>query len=474
MRFGRFVRLLVVAVGLALIALQVNPAPGLAECDPDDEACLEQEGNNDSEVDVDAEGQGGDAIAGSQVISVAGGGDTQIEANNRSRFARAKGGDVEGKIETTIDNGPRLRVDQGSTSTNAVVGGVTRITQDARPTVTATLDQFSLPMGTPTLSSTAFATGSATGTNVVTQAPSGTVTQSIDQMVQAPVASSVTPEVGIGADNQAIVTGVAPVTQATTARVSPAALAFGGSASAVATAVIPIVQDASPSVSLSLDQVAAPTGQALVSTSARSIVNLAAGNDASGVGEPINQSITQSGSSSVSNTVSPAINVTTANAAAIVGSSPVNQLATARTTPTAVAFGDGLPRTSATLRQVGDNVENVNVDMAFVGGDAIAGSNLIGVAGAGATSVVATNDSFFASAEGGDTESEVNTFIDSGPRLTVSGSGSSSLSNAMGIAGEGQTTATATFGLRADPEAAPPLGNLLTTVLTRTGVTTRP
>jgi hypothetical protein len=467
-RFGRSVRLFAVALGLALIALPLHPTPGLAKCDPDDDACLEQEGNNEAEVDIDAEGQGGDAIAGSQVISVTGSGDTQITANNRSRFARAKGGDVKGTVETTINNGPRVQVERDSSSTNAVVGGLTQITQDARPTVRATLDQFSLPTGTPTLSSTAFATGSATGTNVFSQAPSGAggVTQTIDQMVEAPVTSSVTPDVGIEADNQAIVTGVAPVSQAATARVSPAALAFGGgSAMAVATAVVPITQEASPSVSISLDQIASPTGLALVSTSARSFVDLSARNEATGAGGPIDQSITQAGSSPVSNTVAPAINVTAANAATIVGSSPVNQLATARTSPSAVAFADGLPATSAMLRQVGDNVQDVDVDMAFVGGDAIAGSNVVGVAGAGATSVVATNDSLFASAEGGDTQSVVNTFINSGPRLFV---------NAMGISGEGQTAATATPDPGADPDAAPQLGSLLSTVLTRTGVTTRP
>ncbi len=473
--FGRFVRLLAVVVGVALIALQLNPAAGHAGCDPDDEACLEQEGSNDARVDIDAEGQGGDAIAGSQVISVAGGGDTQIEANNRSRFARAKGGEVEGKIGTTINNGPRIQVDKGSSSTNAVVGGVTRIRQEAQPTISIGLDQFSAPTGTPGLSSTAFATGFATGTNVVSGGPvgAGPVTQVVDQVVVAPVMSSVMPDVGIEADNQAIVTGVAPVSQSATARVSPAALAFGGgSATAVATAVLPVIQEASPVVSLSLDQIAAPTGLGLVSTSAREFVNLGARNEASGGPAPIDQTISQVGSSSVTNTVIPTVEVAATNTATVVGSSPVNQLATASTAPIAAAFGEEPPRTSATLRQVGDNIEVVNVGMAFIGGDAIAGSNLIGVVSAGDTSIIATNDSLFASSEGGDTSSVVNTSIDSGPRLTVSGGGSSPGANAMGIATEGQTAATVP-PRAADPDAAVLLRGLLVTIPTRTGVLTR-
>lgn len=411
-----------IGLGLALIALQFNPAPGRAECDPDDDACLEQEGDNDADVDIDAEGQGGDAIAGSQVITVQGSGDTQIEANNRSRFARARGGDVEGKIETNIDNGPRIQLEQGSSSTNSIVGGVTQIDQDAAPRVGITLDQVSAPTGTVGLSSTAFATGFATGTNVVSQPPlgAGPVTQIIDQTVDIPVENDVMPDINIESDNVSLVTGVAPVTQSAAARVSPAALAFGGgSASAIATAAVPVVQEASPAVTLDLDQVAAPTGVGLVSTSARSVVRLDARNDAAGALGPLNQTITQDGASPVTNTLHPVIDVVATNTATIIGSSPVDQQATGSASPSATAFAGSGGGTSAFLGQIGDNLQSLDVDFALVGGDAIAGSNVIAVAATGDTTIVATNESMFAAAEGGDTTSVSNTTIDNGPRLSV-------------------------------------------------------
>lgn len=464
-RLGRYARLAVIALGLGLIVLQLNPAAGRAECDPRDDACLEQEGDNDADVDIDAEGQGGDAIAGSQVITVQGGGDTRIEANNRSRFARAKGGDVEGEIETNIDNGPRIQLEQGSSSTNSIVGGVTQIDQNGEPRVSITLDQVSAPTGTIGLSNTAFATGFATGTNVVSQAPlgAGPVLQVIDQTMDAPVENEVMPDINVESDNISFVTGVAPVTQSATARVSPAALAFGGgSANAIATAVVPVVQEASPAVSLALDQVAAPTGVGLVSTSARSVVRLDSRNEATGTLGAVDQTTTQDGGSPVTNTVTPSINVTASNTATIVGSSPVDQQAIAIATPTATAIGGLGDNLTAALFQLGDNEQIVDVAFSLIGGDAIAGSNVIAVASTGDTTVAATNDSVFASAEGGDTTSVSNTTIDNGPVL------------AMGI---GRGAGQAAMSASASPTmtgTAQQLGSVLTTVLTRTGVLTAP
>ncbi|MGH2759101.1 MAG: hypothetical protein ACRDKJ_05990, partial [Actinomycetota bacterium] len=276
----------------------------------------------------------------------------------------------------------------------------------------------------------------------------------IDQAAETPVMSSVMPEIDFSSDNVSFVTGVAPVTQSATARVSPAALAFGGgSSSAVVTAVVPVVQDASPAVTLSLDQIASPTGLGLVSTSARSFVRL-----------------DEAGSSPVTSTVSPAINATAANTATIIGSSPVDQQATANAAPTAAALAGLGAGTSATLRHVGDNVQDVDVDFTLIGGDAIAGSNVIAVAATGTTNIVATNDSMFATSEGGDTSSIAGTLIENGPRLTASAAGA----NAMGVGTQGQIAATPAPAARSDRAVAPPLGSVLTTVLTRTGVPTAP
>jgi len=438
----RLVRALAAVVLLSLVWL---PTPGLAGCDPDDEACLEQQGNNDVDVDFDGEGQGGDAIAGSQVITVTGGGDSTIVANNKSRFARAKGGDVEGKIETTINNGPKLEIREPSSSATANAGGVARTTQVARPNVTITLDQFSFPTGTASLSSTAFAADFAMGTNFLSQAPLGigAVSQMIDQMGSAPLSSSVMPVVNIAGDNTSFVTGAAPVTQTATARTSPTASAVGGgSVAAVASGEAVLAQVGAPSVIMSLDQFAAPTGGGLVSNSVGSSVRLNATNEATGGGGPVSQTITQSGSSPVTSTVAPVINVTANNTATITGSAPVSQTGTASTAPRATALG-GLLRTSASLFQVGNNVESVDVDMTLVGGDAIAGSNVIGVVGAGNTTVIATNESLFARAQGGNTEADVLTNIVGGPRLTVSGATAGLLANATGVAAESQTAAIA-------------------------------
>jgi hypothetical protein len=442
-RSARLLRLVVAVVVVSLVSAYYYPTPGLAACRADDDACLEQEGNNDAEVDVDAEARGGDAIAGSQVISVTGGGDKSIVANNTSRFARAKGGDVNGKIETTINNGPKLEVETSSSGTTANAGGTARTTQDARPNVTVTLDQLSLSTGTANLSSTALASNFTTGTNFLSQSPlaDGAVNQAIDQLAAAPLTSTVMPEIDITGDNTSFVTGSAPVTQSATVRTSPVATAIGSGAAAAATGEAVLGQVAAPSVVMSLDQFAAPTGGGLVSNSVGSSVQLEATNDASAGRGPVDQSITQSGSSPVTSTFAPAINVAATNAATIIGSSPVNQSGTARTSPRATALGGLVGSTAATLTQVGNNVESVDVDMALIGGDAIAGSNVIGVAGAGNTTIIATNESLFARAQGGNTEVDVLTNIVAGPRLTVSGATAGLLANATGVAAESQTAA---------------------------------
>ena len=203
-RFGRAVR---VAVAGVLLAAGLHPSPGLAACRPDDGACLEQEGDNDTAVEVENEGQGGDAIAGSQVISVTGGGNTNITANNQSRFARARGGDVDSKVNVNVDNGPRLRVSRPSSEPSATSSGQAVTVQEADPRGTITLDQTGSASGDSVLTATGLAAGFATGASVLSQ-------------TLGPRAASV-------GSNAAFVTGSAPVTQIATAFAAPLAVAAG-------------------------------------------------------------------------------------------------------------------------------------------------------------------------------------------------------------------------------------------------------
>jgi hypothetical protein len=427
---------------------------GLAACAPDDDACLEQSGDNSAEVDVDSEGEGGDAIAGSQVITVTGAGNTNITANNDSRFATARGGDVNGNTNININNGPTVSVRGPSQSAAANAAGVASTTQSALPKVQITLEQAAFPTGAAPASSAALAMSFATGASVFSQTPLSpfAVTQTINRSAISSTLSEVEPTVSVVGDNVAFVTGSALVSQAATAVATPVASAIGGSASADATGVATANQTADPDVTLSLSQIAFPSGASSVTTASSSVTTLRGVNIAAG-GGPVVQEVNQAGASSVTTTVRPSVDVAATNNASVTGSAPVSQLATVFTAP--VVSATAIPRdVSAQLLHLGDNALELDVDNELVAGDAIAGSNVIAVAGTGDTTIVANNRSLFATAEGGDVEA--NNIIDahSGPTLAVTGGRSEVLAVATGTAGLAQT-ATPAIDLLVTQVAAP-------------------
>lgn len=402
MGHGRLVRVLAPGVLLSLMSLNLHAPQVLAACQPDDEACLEQDGANESNIDVDNDGEGGDAIAGSQVISVTGSGDVNITANNSSKYAKAQGGDVEANVKINVDNGPELKVTGGSGGAASSAEGLAVTSQLADPQVSVTLDQTGFATGEAVFTGAGLAAGFATGTSVLSQ-------------TLGAGASSV-------GSNAAFITGSAPVTQAATSISTPIAVAIGDAAAASANSVATTQQAAGPSVTINVGQIAFPSGSSIVSNGGgTAAVGLRASNTFNGTGDPLFQSITQTGSSTGTNSVTPVVNVVAGNTASITGTAPVTQAATAVSAPVATAFAPFSDGVSGRLFQLGDNEVGVDMSGELVAGDGVAGSNLIGAAGTGDTSIDATNSSGFAISDGGDVETDALLDVLSGPDLTVLG-----------------------------------------------------
>ncbi len=327
------------------------------EEEADTAACLEQEGDNIAESNNDFEGTGGDGVAGSNVIGAAGTGDTDITANNNSRFANAEGGNVEANSNTQIDNGPELTVEGGNVTVTSIATGISTVSQVATPSITIDLEQLSSSTGTPTFANSVSGLTTITGTN------------SLGQSIVSPTSAA----------------GASGVTGTGTGAVSGTSSSF------------------------------------------------------TGIG-PVTQTLNQTGSTTIDNTFAPIVTTTATNTANVTGSAPVNQTGSASTNPTATAFA-GPNTTRAFLSQVGDNIVDANFDAVGVGGDGVAGSNIIGVAGAGDTSISADNVSEFADGEGGSTDFNSDLVVDNGPDLTVTGGNTTVLADALGIATVNQTAA---------------------------------
>jgi hypothetical protein len=113
------------------------------------------------------------------------------------------------------------------------------------------------------------------------------------------------------------------------------------SVTAIATGVSSVRQVATPTVEITLDQVASATGASTVSNAVTSATTLTGSNvlGQSGTGAgPVTQTLTQTGTSSVTNTFAPVITTIATNDATISASAPVNQSATAISNPTATAI----------------------------------------------------------------------------------------------------------------------------------------
>lgn len=348
--FAALLAVLLVGSSFLSTAAIAQVDPDEVECDEEDpdadvEGCLEQHGDNEAEAENDFEGTGGDGVAGSNVIGAAGSGDTEITANNNSRFADAEGGDVTANSQQVIDNGPDLTVEGGEVNVTAIATGVSTVSQVATPNVEITLNQVASSTGAPTVSNTVNSLTTLTGTNFLG-----------------------------------------------TAIVSPTAVGGG---------------------------LVTPT--------------------ATGAG-PVTQTLTQTANAPITNVFAPVITTTAANTANLTGSAPVVQTGNATANPTATATA-APNEIRARLIQLGDNDLEVEFNAAGVGGDGVAGSNVIGVAGAGSSVINATNNSEFAEGEGGDVEFDSFVDADNGPDLVVEGGDTNVLAQAIGIATVSQTAA---------------------------------
>jgi hypothetical protein len=199
---------------------------------------VSQDGDNDSDVDVETEQTGGDGVAGGQVIGGAGiSGDVTVTADNNSEFARARGGDATNELDLDVDSGPKLEIEGDNINVEANATGVALVTQTAAPNVSITLSQFSNPSGEVLISNTATSLQSLSGTALISQTGSGSITQTgsssitqtFNQTGSSSVSNTVAPILTINGSNTANVTGSAPVTQSATAITNPTAIASVGS-----------------------------------------------------------------------------------------------------------------------------------------------------------------------------------------------------------------------------------------------------
>jgi hypothetical protein len=426
---------LVVSVCLLLFASVVlHPTPVRAG------TAADQEGDNKSEADIEGESEGGDAIAGSQVISVTGAARSEIRATNTSRFATAKGGDAKGSVNVNVRVGPTVTNSEPTGRVSADARGDAGISQSATPIIGVTLDQFAFPTGEAYLSGSAIATNTLTGTNVVSGGSSGVgdMNQTITQTNASPITSDVFVPLNVTGSNTAGIAGMASISQLATTNAAPKAIAVGGSSTAAnAVGDAQVTQDAAPDVTVSVAPSSSPRGRASVTSELASNGELGAANTVTGATTgPVDQSITQTNNSPITSTVAPAVNVTGVNSAAVALTSPVTQEADTLASPMAIATaGSGV--SEGKTSQHGSNFENVDVSVGQVGGDAVAGSNVIGVVGAGASIVIASNSSEYARARGGDTKTSIQVSASSGPVFRVTGAANESQTAALAPPAEG-------------------------------------
>jgi hypothetical protein len=182
---------------------------------------------------------GGDGVAGSNIIGVAGAGDSTITASNDSGFAKGIGGDVENVSNITGDNGPDLNVYGSDVNVTSIAQGTAIVSQTASPTVTLALTAG----GSSTVS------GTATGVNVST-------------------------------GNNATLSGSAPISQSAVAITNPTAIATSGigpgavSLNSAAIGTAAIGQSATPNLSspLSLFSFASGPGGSFGSTTVGALI----------------------------------------------------------------------------------------------------------------------------------------------------------------------------------------------------------
>jgi hypothetical protein len=403
----------------AALAATFLPENALAQC-AGGSACVERQGTDSTSVESDQNLQGGDGVAGGQVIGVGeGSGDVRIDADNDSRFSNADGGDVESKVDM-----------EGESSSGTVVeGSNVQVTADSSNSVN--INQSANPQNQ--IAGEFAPLAPATGESVF----SGTATTPVDQ--DADVGQS--PDIdSIAAPARAMAT----VIDEGDRRVVLSSEGSATSGDAIAGGqVIAVI---------------ATTGETTIIATNRSVFANAKGGDAeaeidlSAAEEaglsvaPSNTSLETSvgGAAVVGQTASPQASIVAdgdgeVQAAAEAG---VVQSATLESSP-AVLTASGEQTTSGAVIQRGDVVAEQEVDLGVTGGDAIAGGQVIGLSGVeGNVTIAASNNSRHATARGGDAQSNVNSTATAAPRVSLDG-GNSAV----------QTGATAT--VEAEQSAAP-------------------
>jgi hypothetical protein len=575
----RFLRTAALAATVLLVSV-LNPHLASAQAAPtcpddptaDVQGCINQDGDNNASIHEGGNLNGGDGVAGSQVIGAAGSGPTTIHANNTSTDANAEGGEANADFHTTVTNGPKLTVTGSGQNVTARATGNASTTQTFDPTVSITLNQFSSPTGssftsntaTPTITETASQlvdgtatlqatgsspltnTGSLTGTGPVSQSLTQTASSAITQTgapvnvsssntadplvnitntqtgtaVTNPVATATAGESTTHADitqdgdndlhifdtanltggdgvagSEVIGAAGSGATNITAANTSTDANSEGGDATgdyafvggggpsvtatgpaitvtAIASGTATVEQAFTPSIAFLINQTSTPLALSTTTNLADPTLTLGASQSVTGVvtgaapltqsatgTSPVTQTIDQSAFSSIDQSGGP-VTVTSTNVASPSATLTNLQSGSAFTSPQATATS-GDHHLVADLNQNGDNNVHVFHAVNAVAGDGVAGSQVIGVASSGPSTIDATNNSTFANSEGGDATVRFADDIDPGPKLDVTAPPITVTAVATGVATVVQT-ATPNFTVTVN-QVSDPTGSSVTT-----------
>ncbi|MEX0875756.1 MAG: hypothetical protein WD646_00795 [Actinomycetota bacterium] len=410
------------AVAIAGSALILVVAPlhlhsANAQCPAGATSCVVEDGDNESEIDISQNNQGGDGVAGSQNIGVAGAsGDVDITANNSSRFSRARGGDavsktvVEGQAETAS-------VVEGSTVTvTSDASGVSQVTQTATPNVSADIEQG--PMDPDAIP----ATGESVFSSTVSAALDSTVTQEAS-IESSPEATS------IAAPAVVLPTVVQEGRNKVTIRSSGSSTSGDAIAGGQVISVVAVTGETRIIATNRSVFATARSGDAVANLrlSAAAGPQLLIGDSELAVSAGAHDLVT------VGQTGAPESSISTgADGVDITSAASTTQTATVQSQPTAIALA-GEHTVGANLIHEGDNVVDLDLEAELAAGDAVAGSQIIALAGVdGEVTIEANNNSRFARARGGDAVDTTQIEARSGPTLEVDGDAAEVEAVAMG------------------------------------------
>lgn len=402
------------------LAVTFLPENALAQC-AGGSACVERQGTDSTSFESDQNLQGGDGVAGGQVIGVGGGsGDVRIDADNDSKFSNADGGDAKSEVEMSGESSSGTVVEGSNVQVTADSSNSVNINQNANPQ-SQIAGEFA-PLAP------------ATGESIF----SGTATAPVDQdadVGQSPVIDS------IAAPARAMATVIDEGDRRVVLRSEGSATSGDAIAGGQVIAVI------------------ATTGETTIIATNRSVFANAKGGDAEA-------DVDLSAAEDAGLSVAPSSNTsseTSAGGSAVVGQTAtphgsivvdgdgeiqataeagVVQSATLDASPRVLAVS-GEQTTSGAVIQRGDVVVEQEVDLDLSGGDAIAGGQVIALSGVeGNVTIEASNNSRHATARGGDAQPNVNSTATAAPRVSLGGGSTGTvLSTATGTAQTEQSAA---------------------------------